>query len=435
MSTTATPAASVAGTGAISSGAPSPSADLENQQGTPTAGEGGGSSSPEPEGGAAQQAQPEPGTEAGKEGATEEGLDADGRAVPAKWREAFKNDPELKALFFERRAFQKEFPGGIQEVRGLKQTLDLVGGNEGLQKMQTDIADYRGLANHFLDGSPEFVADLFENDAIAAMSHLPTYLDKAREADEPGYNRLIAQRIHAEHDSVGLRPALKSAHDAIPKGPEGDEARRLLNGIAGWHDKLQKVAEQEEDPRVKKLQDQIRDGRKSADAEQLKTLNQSYQAEAAQAIDKSIDRILGSYLKGRKIPDEDLSTIKEQIKLRTNRAILDDKEYTKNRDMVGARRDKPALLKLATNRWNKELEIVIPKVARLFGLGSPKPAPAAGNGNGTPAAAPAAAGFTKVDVPPDPKTIDTYRTSRDMIVKQHQAILKDGKKVQWALAG
>ena len=102
-SAVSTPAASVAGTGAMPSGAPSPSAELENQQGTSSPVEGAGGASPEPEGGAAVQTAPEPGTEAGKPGA-DQGAEEDGRVVPAKWRAAFT----LRQIFRRREVVTRE---------------------------------------------------------------------------------------------------------------------------------------------------------------------------------------------------------------------------------------------------------------------------------------------------------------------------------------
>ena len=439
MSALATPAASVAGTGAPSSGAPSPSADLDNSLGTPPGGEPGGGAAAEPGAGAPPEGgQREAGSDADA-GGTEQEADGDARVVPAKWREAFKNDPELKALFFERHAFKKEFPGGIQEVRALKQTLDTVGGEVGLTQIQTDLSDFRTLANQFLDGDPAYIADVFETDPVAAVSHLPAYLDATMQADEPSYNRIIAQKIYGEHQAWGLHSTLKAAYDAIATDPA--KAKQLLNSIAAWDDRLKNVGDQQEDPRVKKLQEQIREGRKSADQESVQKLNASYKTESMQQIDRTATRILDSYLKGKKLSEEDRTLVMQQIIMRADKSINADTEYVKQRDASFQRArqtgDKSASVKLAVTRWEKELNIVVPKVARLFGLGSGKPAiePAKPSGNTPPPGGADSSGFVKVTTMPDPKTIDTYRTSQSMISKQHRAILKDGKKVYWELAG
>jgi hypothetical protein len=436
MSSLATPAASVADTGALAGGAPTPSVDLENPQGTPPGGEPGGGAAAEPGAGAPPEGgQREAGSDA-DQGTQPQGADGDARVIPAKWREAFKNDPELRGLFFRDRALTKEFPGGIQEVRALRDTLETVGGESGLQEIQTNLADFRTLANQFLDGDPAYIRDVFETDPVAAVSHLPAYLDAALKADEPSYNRIMAQKISGEHEAWGLRATLKSIYD-LPNLPP--EAKALLNKINEWSLRLKEIGEQEEDPRVKKLQDQIKAGRKSEEQNSIKQLNQSYQAESMQAIDKSVNRILDSFLKGRKLSDEDRKAVIEQIISRADKAIGADAEFKKQRDAAFQRAiqtgKKDGAVKIASARWEKELGIVVPKVVRLFALGDGKaaPAPAPANG-GQQRQAPAGKG-TKVAAPPAANAIDTYRTTQNMISKEHRAILKDGTQVFWELAG
>jgi hypothetical protein len=410
---------------------------VDNPLGTPTSGEGGGGAAAEPGAGASPDGgQPEAGSDADGRGTPTEGSDADGRAIPAKWREAFKSDPELKALFFERRAFQREFPGGIQEVRGLKQTLESVGGESGLTEMQGNLADFRTLANQFLDGDPAYIQDVFETDPVAAVSHLPAYLDQAMKADEPSYNRIIAQKISGEHEAWGLRSTLKAAYDAIATDPA--KAKQLLNKIASWSDRLKDVGEQPEDPRVKKLQDQIKAGRKEGETAQITQLKQSYESSAQTEIKKVTERILDSYLKGRKLPTADREMILEQIGMRTNKKVADDKDWTKQRDaaFVRARQtgNASASVKLAVARWEKELAIQVPQVVRLFGLGSGKVEPPEPGGEPPKPQGADASGFVKVAALPDPKTVDWSRTTNDMISKQHRCFVKGQKQgVYWVL--
>ena len=443
-----TPAASVAGTGAMPSGAPSPSAELETTTGIAPGGEPGAVETAEPGAGASEGA-PESGSEVDASGAPSDGADTDGRAIPAKWREAFKalladaklRDfvPEAKALLFERMAFHKEFPGGIQEVRGLKSTLDSVGGEAGLQQMQADFADFRGLSNQFLDGDPGFVADLFETDAVAAAGMVPVALDKMAEVDTPAYNRLVAQRIHAEHmaEPVQLRARLKQIYDLVKADNPQSEALGVLNGIAAWHDRIQKIAEQEDDPRLKKLQQQIREGRKSEEQKTQQQQNTEYKNKAMASVNTIATGLLDSYLKGKKLDNGDRESLMEYTVGLANRNILADAAFVSERDRIAKTGNAAALLKFVTARWQKELGIVIPKrVARLFGL-SPAAATAATPANGKPAVtATAVPGFAKIAAPPEPKQVDWSRTTNDMISKQHRCFVKGKKEgVYWELAG
>lgn len=445
MSALATPAASVAGTGAGTGGSsPTPSGDLSEALGTPAAVEGGaGGATAEPEAGA-EGSRPETGSEAqgadgGKPDARgeETGASEDGRVIPAKYRELFKRDPELKGLFFADRAFKKEFPGGLQEARALRETLELAGGEAGIERLQTDLGDFRTLATQFLDGDPGYVDDIFESDGAAAVQHLPHYLDKAAEADRPAYEREIARRIHAEHSApeVNLRGALKSAYDAIVAGTL-DDAKRILNGIASWHDKIKAIAEKEPDPEVQKLREQLNSNRKTNDEKELAEANERYKKKAVANVNASTAAVLDSFLKGRKFEDRD--AVEEWIKNRVNAALSADEEFKRQRDSFGKRRDESRLLRLVTARWDRELKLVVPKAIRLFAAAEgKKQAPSAENGNAAARTAGGAnEGFASVDKVPPVSSIDRYATTPEMI-RKHRAVLKGGQKVDYsrALAG
>lgn len=434
MSALATPAASMADTGNTNGGSPTPSDQpLETQ--VPSSSDG-AAADPGAGDGAVR-------TEAGDhaQGADGQQPDAqgeqgsqDGRVIPAKYRELFKNDPELKRLFFADRDLKREFPGGLQEARGLKEALELAGGEAGIQQMQADLGDFRKLAEQFFSGDEAYIADLFESDAESAMQHLGYYLDKAGEVGGPEYEREMAKRIHGEHDAVGLRASLKQAYDAIKAKDAENPALRILNSIAAWHDRVQNVAEAEPDPEVERLRKQVRDQNKSSDNAELQRLSGEYQNATKKLIDAEIETQLTSFLKGRIFPDK--AKVVNWIVKEADAAVGADEAFKKQRDALFQRRDVKASTRLGFARWKKEIARLVPEANRLFATSTPKTAPQNG-GNGQPASKPSnAAGFVSVDKVPAVHEIDRMQTTREM-TRLHRAVLKNGQKVDYSrvLAG
>lgn len=438
MSTLATPAASVADTGAGAGAAPTPSDDLSTSAlGTPGTGEApSGGETAQPDAGAGE-GQPEPGSEAQTQG--EQASGEDGRTIPAKWRDLFKQDAELRSLFFADRALKKEFPKGLEEIRGMKQVLESAGGEAGIQQLTSDLGEFRTLANQFLDGDPAYVDDIFESDPVAAASHVPRMLEKYQEADYPGYQRTVAKLIAGEHEATGLRNSLKSIYDLIAQN-KPQEAQRMLNALAQWHDRISDIAKQEEDPQVKKLRDQIRQDRQTREKETAQTADKQYKAAAWSEVSKEAERIFESFTKGQNLSADDRSMWLDMILKRVDDLIANPKDaegkaWIQQRDAFLARRDIRGAQGFFVARWKKELAKIVPKIVNLSTRGSkptPKPAPTGGNGTRV---APTNEGFTRVAAMPNPKDIDRFRTTADMITKHHRAILKDGRKVEWALAG
>lgn len=70
--------------------------------------------------------------------------------------------------YFSRQAILKEFPeaksagDAIQQIRGMRATLETYGGEQGLTDMKSEVEDWRGEAKQFAEGNPELIAKLGE---------------------------------------------------------------------------------------------------------------------------------------------------------------------------------------------------------------------------------------------------------------------------------
>lgn len=362
----------------------------------------------------------------------------DGRVIPRWIRDMQKANPQgyqqAKNDFFSLRSYRQVFPS-VAEATKAREQLELVGGPDGLADLQTTNGEFKSVAQQFFDGDPAFVNDLAAEDPIAFGTHVPHTLDKFKEIDETGYNREMARRITGEHEAAQLRPQLVAAYQAVKSG-NTDDALRILNAIAGWHDRLAEIASQEDDPRFTKLREELKAERQQSQEKATKELNTEYRTNAEKAITEKATALLDSYLAGRKLSPEDRNQLMQNVLYAANSEVQKDATFLKQLSLQKERaislRNSSAAVRFAVARYEQALKLAVERQARLMGVTS-KPAANGGNAapNGNKPAPKAIEGFEYVTQPPSDKELDRSQTTRDMILKQ-RAVLKGGRKVTWA---
>lgn len=387
----------------------------------------------------AEAAEPEAGHESAEAGTGSGGKDSadgaeDSRVLPKAIRALKATDPKAyvaeKTRFFEHRDYKATFPT-VAEAKKARQSLELVGGEAGLTQLQTDISEFRNVAQQFMAADPKFSADLAEADPIAFGSHVPHIMAKFAEVDREGYNREIAKQFTSEFEAIGLRPALETAYQQIKAG-KVDEGLAILNKLAKWHDDVRGVATKEDDPRYKKLQDQLRTERESKAKEGRESFRNQYITAATQQIDVAAGKLVDSYLKGKKLDADDRLRLLDNVRREADADVIKDSNYTQQRDLLIERGDVEASVRFAVSRYEQALSAATKKVMRTFGkLASPETAPrTTPPANGT--VKPPADGWVRVSERPKAFEIDSKRTPGSMILNQQRAVLKDGRKVTWA---
>lgn len=358
--------------------------------------------------------------------------DGDGRLLPRYIRELKTTNPEdykrAKAEFFGHTAYRQVFPT-VGDARQAKQTLELVGGEAGLATLQQDMGEFREVAGQFINGDPKFVDDLAQNDPIAFGTHAPRYLDKLREVDAPAFNRLIAKQLVNEFSATGFRAQLEQAYAAT----QDPKVRGVLNQLAKWHDDVEQVSKQEDDPRYKKLQEELRNERTGKAEESFKAFREGYKTDAKKGIDVTATKLLDSYLKGQTIdPDDKALLMRNAIQI-ADQVISKDETFTKQRNLLLQRQDKEAAVRYVLARYEQALGESVKRVIKAFGRTGAKPAviPQQTQQPAKPATQ-VVDGFSRINDRPQPMEID-YPRSSGMLLKQ-RAVLKDGRKVTWATA-
>jgi hypothetical protein len=183
----------------------------------------------------------------------------DGRKIPAKYKELFETDKALRADYFNQRALQKVYPGGVKEAIQLKKAVEEFGGVEAVEQLQSDLETYHSDAEAFNKADPKWVEQGFEENPDAALKLFSHSLDYVGEHHPEQYDHLMAKVIKNDLDTgLPVRDLHKFLAELRDKdGKPVAEAQQLASALAKYYnhrDKLaRQVPEKQIDPQQKKL--------------------------------------------------------------------------------------------------------------------------------------------------------------------------------------
>lgn len=365
----------------------------------------------------------------------------DGRVIPPYIRKMKETDPasykEAKAQFFDLRS-RRAVHSTVQAAQADRDTIESLGGSEGIGKIQGEITDFHTLSSQFTKGDPAFVKDLFEQDPIAASLHVQPMLDAMKAADVEGYKGLLARTWQGEFTQVGLPNALKALGAAVEAGDKA-KAVELLGAITNWQQTITDFASRAEDPRVRTLlaeRTKQAEGKEKADKD---TFIKSYETEAVNTVVADAAKVFDSFFRNRKLSKDDRDDLLRECFRAADGSIASDKAFHEQKNAHLSRGDSKAALKLVKARYASAFPEAVKKVLRRYGMLSGKPGAkqpviqnqgGAGGGKGPVSVA----GFTKVNVRPRAEEIDRRKTTDSDIINK-RATLKDGKKISWAHLG
>lgn len=360
-----------------------------------------------------------------------------------------KTDPKLANMLqnavYTSNSFLKEVPGGIKEIRQLKQSIDEFGG---LDEIKNISQTYRGLVdeqesmdNMARQGNPEILDNLIEVSGVEGFSKLMgPALARWASSDQAGYTHEMSKVVVSALREGGVVADLNLAFKMLKLNtPEATkEALDCLNRCAEWANEINKVAitapqRPTVDPKIAEEQQKIND-------QKTQLFNQEFSGNFRTWRAKEINRLVAEETKGRQLNDYQLNTLHERIIDDVKKILMEDKDYLKNLDRVYNSRNMDELMKFATARSSKLLPEVTKKAYRaLFPGVTPKKAAATTQPNGkntsvktNSTTASTTTGWVKIDASkaPKPEEIDSKKTTFEMKFKK-QAIKKDGTKVYW----
>lgn len=392
--------------------------------------------SPTPESGEEEELPGDPGDE--------EALETDARKLDDKTRKMVadlkKTNPaaakELANQFFRRLAYEKEFPT-VQDARQAKATIESLGGEEGISKLQEEVTDYRSEIEQFANGDPALVEQLYKSNPESTAKMVEAALDIFTQSNniqalDSVLLRPIAQRLQ----QVGLHTHLLKAAEFIKNG-KGQEAYDTLGAIGEWLTKLTGDAEKMGTTRTAKdpREEQLTQREQKLQEQEARNVERVIHEEVSRLNNRSLSKTIEPFFKELKLNHEGRREFTQNLQSKIWAAMKADEVFVRNANNVKKKGDHAATAKFVNAKFNEVLPAVFRSYRNslypnLMKAAAKNGQPTATNGKPAPAkAAPTNSTVIKVADAPKFDEVDWSKDPGDKLWSTGYAYLKNGKFV------
>jgi hypothetical protein len=364
-------------------------------------------------------------------------FDADGKRVAQPIRDQLakmkaENPAAAKLIadaVYRTAEFRREFPGGLAEMRELRDQVEQFGGLAALEEKAKDAQEFAELGQAFTEEPQLLVQDMVVSDPEAFSRFAPIAFDRYREENVKGWNAYVAKVFDADIRSGPVPLALSLLMRSVKDNPEAIEQLNIVNGYLG---KFQAIAA--EAPEVKPPQRRTAQPNESKRENDLRA--REWNTERRELHTEIKTEAMTKALAGRKPTTEEKAQIEELFMSRANRLASNNfKGWQEKAQAYIARNDKAGYLRYMGSIYRRVVpEALTSAIAgTLKGRGAvavAQPGVARKPNVAPNAAAKPADGFALVAKEPDSYLVDYSRTTSKMVA-ENKAVLSDGKKVYW----
>ena len=212
------------------------------------------------------------------------------------------------------------YPGGVKEMQQAKEFSDLIGGNEGYEKLTGTAAAAEASDNQLYEGNPQLIQNIVEDlksqGKLEALGKLaPSFLDAVKENDPKGYDVAFAPHFIDGLEKVNLpgvindlyklmsNPALSDKDPAVAAAAAAKAlgvVKDISTDLKGWYKNLSDANTKAKESVVSPERKQLDEDRAAflKQQEDFKT-NQSteFKNNVAKVCEKSNNTLLGAQLK------------------------------------------------------------------------------------------------------------------------------------------
>jgi hypothetical protein len=381
-------------------------------------------------------------------------LDAKLRKGIAELRKTDKVAAKAVAdAYFSRQAILKEFPeaksagDAIQQIRGMRATLESYGGEQGLTDMKSEVEDWRGEAKQFAEGNPELIAKLGEADPEALVTNAQNVLAWLKDYKKGElYDQALLPDLGDRLEGANFYGALDAIEAQIKAG-KGQEAYDLLQNVKAWANGIKEKStkfktDRASRPKVDPEREAIARDRQALDQEKVQHFEENVNSNLAQFNNKAISKTVEPFFRDLKLPNDGRREFVNALQSRIWAAQKTDKVF---QSQAKAQRAKASPLQFAEFISRDFGERLPREFARLRNSMYPnwKPkGPGTGGANGKPnGAAPAgdkkpapvagASLMLKDPLPGD--QVDWTKTQQIQYIAGKNVWGKNGKRYGWAV--
>lgn len=244
---------------------------------------------------------------------------ADGRKIPAKYKELFEKDPNLRADYFNQRALKKVFPGGVKEAVQLARQIEDFGGVDGIERLQGDLNAYTADAEAFNSGDPKWIESSFKEAPDVSLKHFTNALGYVSEHHPEYYDHLMAKVIVNDLQNLPV----EKIYSLLAGIKDNPEAAALAKSLAKYYNSRNEFAKKV--PAAQK--DPLESERAKLGEEKVQIRNEKINTQAGPYLDRTIR---GSVTSAAKTAGFDLAKIEKEQPNRFGRFVKDVRNAVHN---------------------------------------------------------------------------------------------------------
>ena len=347
----------------------------------------------------------------------------DGRQIPPALRSALNDlrlsDPKLasrlKNVWFADLALKKEFPGGLNEARALREFKERFGGEEGIQRIEQERQYFQDLDQQLVAGDAKVLEHLASVAPEGFAKLVPSAMAKLAETSPEHFEHLAGVMV-----AGSLPGGLIEAIHQVLAGHEGTAG--LAQHLANWYNPLvqtlHSVPQQRVEPERRRLEADRQQFEAGKTAEFQRGIVKEIELDGGAQADKIIDQLSSS-----KLSSEAKVRLKGVITSELDAALRADTAFLQKRDRLLAEGNRNKIVTNYKAEISKRLPEIVKKVHREF-YGATRPVAKAPVDIGTGRAAQAGR-------QPDSSAIDWTRTSRRDVLDGKAYVKGRAEQVRW----
>jgi hypothetical protein len=358
-------------------------------------------------------------------------FDQSGKPTPEALKNALSKIAEtdkrladhFRGRFFKTEQYEKVFPTP-QDALSAKETIDIVGGENGIAQLQ-DVSNRYVAA---LNGDASVLEDIAADSKEGFIKIAPTAFDMLK---------TMAPEVYQAKSMSGFSDVLRSSGfpdgintmaagigelvDHIKEGRQ-QQAFDAARNLGAWFDKFKGMAkpatpQNQADPEQEKFKTE----KQEFDSQKKEQYRNDVNSQINDSLVKPLlTKLMAPLMKGRTLTIEQKQTLEGLIYTNLTKEIISDERFNEKRRILQDRQDSKGIL----NLYRPRLEELMPKVVKAAwastGHASAAPKPQA-NGNAQ----------MTIGTKPRPEDIDWTKDRGRQRFMSGEATLKNGKIAKW----
>ena len=340
-----------------------------------------------------------------------------------KMREADpKGAAALRKEHYENLDYRKV--GTPAELRALKESFDLVGGEEGIQQLQSDAEEFASTLTRVANGDPSVLDDIISDSRDGFLKLASESLNRARQVDSQKYETMLVPHFANLLKEKGVAPLASRALKYIQEGKQ-QEAYDLQKEIVDWMAGLEQSAQQvqqrrEDDPREKEIKEREEKLRNEEQTSYHRKVGEAANGQMRTTISKS----LAPYFKSKpNLTKDQRADLESGIYTEISNSLKGNQRYQQQLQAHLKKGSSPDEIARFVNSYVDSMAPTAVKAVwarRGFGAtNGAKPAPKAGTAT------------VVLNKPPNSADVDWTKDRDRMRHMSGEATLKSGKIVKW----